>query len=79
MDRPISFITTQVDTDENGSNTSDKKWRVLYYGNSFSSSEPKKHPIMDNFEILREKNEELERRMEMLEKQVDKLTSKIWF
>ena len=71
MDRPNSFITSQVD--ENESNTSDKKWRVLYYVDR-QTNKHKKHPFMDNFEILKEENEELKKRVETLEKQVEKLT-----
>lgn len=78
MDKPNIFLTPQVDENENESNTSDKKWRVLYYADR-QTNKHKKHPFMDNFEILKEKNEDLERRIEMLENQVDKLTSKIRF
>ena len=74
MDRPDSFLTPQVDENENESNTSEKKWRVLYYADRHTNKH-KKHPFMDNFEILKEKTEDLERRIEMLENQVDKLTS----
>lgn len=78
MDRPDSFLTPQVDENENESNSSDKKWRVLYYVDR-QTNKHKKHPFMDNFEILKEKTEDLERRIEMLESQVDKLTPKIRF
>ena len=76
MDRPDSFLTPQVDENENESDTSEKKWHVLYCADR-PMNKHKKHPLMDNFEILREKTEDLERRIEMLENQVDKLTSKI--
>ncbi len=71
MNKPDSFLTLQID--ENANNSDDKKWRVLYYVDR-SIHEQKKHPIMDNFEILKEENEKLKKRIETLEKQVEKLT-----
>lgn len=71
MNKPDSLYTLQVD--ENANNSGDKKWRVLYYIDR-PTYEQKKHPIMDNFEILKEENEKLKKRVETLEKQVEKLT-----
>ena len=73
MNRPISFLTSQID--ENRNNSDDKKWRVLYYAER-PSYEQKKHPIMDNFEILKEENEELKKRVEALEIRVERLEAR---